>query len=374
MANSNLARRGHETIDAFMARRRQEVENFGREAEAVAHAAVKKAIRTGETLRLPTQSDVKAFGTGLLHEGRAKAVKTAKTLNRNPYVRAAVGGAAQSAGNVAGVARGAVHTGESLLNSALFAARIANPADRLTSAPGQSAVEQLYGAGEAAVGYVNRARKNPGIVADDIRKGAHQLRVDLDPTATATAPTAAGEARRMLDIGMNQGELAWNVGSAVAGAPEINALAKLGSASKAIGAAKYLEQGFSPKAAAYLAEPYEGMGHHYFPRKPWKDKFGEGAISQYFMDHPLNVSKPRGLSRGDFYEHHFAIDPNFYGAGLRRSFGGESWSGKKLGLKEHGPVGRIVFGAPDALKSTIGGVAGGAGGLGHDLQHEEDAW
>jgi hypothetical protein len=58
MAGNQRARSGMrmETIDEFMARRRREVENFGRAAEDAAYAAVGKAIRAGQDLRLERDS------------------------------------------------------------------------------------------------------------------------------------------------------------------------------------------------------------------------------------------------------------------------------------------------------------------------------
>ncbi|HEY3697325.1 hypothetical protein [Phenylobacterium sp.] len=128
------------------------------------------------------------------------------------------------AGNVGGVIRGAFHTAEGLASGAMFLGRITNPYDRLMSAPGQSAGDQVLGAGKSVADYTKRALANPQIVVDDVRNGAHQLRVDLDSAATPTGQTVREEVDHRLGIGANQGELAWNVGSLAIGGPEINAL------------------------------------------------------------------------------------------------------------------------------------------------------
>ncbi|HEY3697326.1 hypothetical protein [Phenylobacterium sp.] len=136
------------------------------------------------------------------------------------------------------------------------------------------------------------------------------------------------------------------------------------------GVPKYLAQGFSPEAAARLAKPYKGMGHHYVPRAILKH-LGDGRVVRAIRDHPLIVSKPRGLDQGEFYEYHRRVDKSAQANSL---LPGETWKAKALGLTNYGLIGRLVFGAPEALKSTVGGVAGGVGGLAHDLQHKEDTW
>ena len=50
-----------ETINEFMARRWRGVEHLASDAEAAAHAAVAKAIRTGQDYRLATPSEVVAI-------------------------------------------------------------------------------------------------------------------------------------------------------------------------------------------------------------------------------------------------------------------------------------------------------------------------
>jgi hypothetical protein len=55
-----------ESIAEFMDRRRREVASFGREAEAAAYEAYRKAIRAGHDLRLGTQNEVMAYGAMLL--------------------------------------------------------------------------------------------------------------------------------------------------------------------------------------------------------------------------------------------------------------------------------------------------------------------
>ncbi|WP_397580583.1 hypothetical protein, partial [Sphingorhabdus sp.] len=120
------------------------------------------------------------------------------------------------------------------------------------------------------------------------------------------------------------------------------------------GAGKFVSQGFSPAQAEYLAEPYVGMGHHFIPRR--------AGLPSIISDSPLNVLKPSGISRGNFYELHFKVDPFYPGSRLPGAAGGGVWNGTSLGLEKYGTVGRLWFGSPTPLKVTVGGTvaAGGA--------------
>lgn len=119
------------------------------------------------------------------------------------------------------------------------------------------------------------------------------------------------------------------------------------------GEARFLSQGFNADQAKYLAQPYEGMGHHFF-RREWD-------LPEVITESPLSILKPSGISRGDFYELHYKVDPTFYGARFPSSIGG-SWSGRSLGLQKYGTVGRLWYGSPAPLKVTVGASAAAGGG------------
>ena len=121
------------------------------------------------------------------------------------------------------------------------------------------------------------------------------------------------------------------------------------------GSAKFLSQGFSPAQAEYLAAPYEGMGHHFIPRR--------AGLPEFISDSPINVLKPSGMSRGDFYALHYKVDQSFYGTAFPKSIGG-TWSGRSLGLEKYSGTQRLWYASPTPLKVTIGGAAaaGAAGG------------
>ncbi|WP_332771910.1 hypothetical protein [Phenylobacterium sp.] len=387
----------------FLERRWREKQHDGQEAVARAHLAFGNAIRAGEDLVLKTRGDVMRYGAKLMAEEPAPGARsgpvgaksqrpstvgpvatkppapvsqTATGPRReqpsrtgwldHPTAKAVGGELAREVGNVTGALRGGWHAAEGLYDGAAFLHRLASPFDSLMSPPGESAREQLIAVGREIGEYVKKGVSDPQGVARDVRDKAHRMRIDLDPTATPPAPAFSAEIRRNFDIGQNQGELAFDVGTLAIGGPLPKTASRLGAVSKAT-SAKYLAQGFNPEGAAYLAEPYVGMGHHFVPRSYrlplW---LGGGPLPRKISDGPFNVLKPDGMTRGDFYERHFRIDPDFKGTTLPARVGGERWKGKALGFEKYGLPGRIWFGSPAPLKARVGGLPAGVGGLIHE--------
>jgi hypothetical protein len=117
---------------------------------------------------------------------------------------------------------------------------------------------------------------------------------------------------------------------------------------------RFRGQGFTPAQAKYLTQPYEGMGHHFIPRR-W-------GLPGVITKNALNVMKPEGISIGRFYERHYYADLNWKGTAFPEAIGG-SWSGSAIGLQRPGVVGRLWYASPTPLKVTAGaGAAAGAGG------------
>lgn len=386
MAGNRPARGGvFETMAEFSDRRMRDIANWGREAEAAAHKAYGDALRSGTDLVLRTQGEVNRLGAKLLGDNKAVGKPTPRQsvaqrpttggsaprarvdLDRNPLVKAAAGGAAL-AGNAAGVVRGGVHAVEGLVDGAVFLERLTSPLDLLLSPPGTSAAEELGGAISRGVDYVQRGFENPQMVVQDVRDKARQARADLDPTATPVAPTASEEVRRRLPIGMNQGELAFDVGSFAVGGPLAKSVKGLGAISKASTAEKYLAQGFTPLQAAHLAKPYpiSNMGHHFIPRRM--------RLPKAFTESDFNVLKPQGITRGDMYELHYKVDPKFNHTGFPPQAGGGAWNGAALGLKAYGLPRRLWHGSPAPLKARVAGLGSSAGAAMRSQEGAEGSW
>ena len=113
---------------------------------------------------------------------------------------------------------------------------------------------------------------------------------------------------------------------------------------------RYRSQGFTPAQAKYLTEPYPGWGHHFVPRQlDWP---------LWYSESPLNIPKPRDISRGEFYELHYLVDLDFHGAKFPSRIGGV-WRGETIGLQKYGMLNRLWYGSPRPLKFLIGGAVGG---------------
>lgn len=248
---------------------------------------------------------------------------------------------------------------EGLGQGALFATRLLDPDDAEMNGADDSAWGQVFNAGKGAFDYAKNAIANPAGVAADLQNLGHRLYVDTVPSATPMADTFGGEMARNFNLGGNQGELDWDLGSLVFGGAASKALRGLGSMAEASGPAKFVAQGFSPAEADYLAAPYQGMGHHFVPRNGMKPI----QLPQGLSDSPFNVLNPTGMSRGDFYELHYKVDPDFHGTRLGAAAGGRGWSGKKIGLQKYGPWASLWHGSPAPLNATAGaaGLAGFAG-------------
>jgi len=375
-----------------MKRRAGEVARFGREAEDAAHQAYGRAIRVGQDLELSSPGEIMRHGAELLQAkaDRAKAAvsnavqqvmrqadEALRRAGENPVVRSAAVETARDVGRATGVVRGGIHAVQGLADGAIFVNRLTAPSDVLKSPPGESAAAQLgrgvLGAGQRAADYVHQGFADPASVIRDVREKGQDLRRDLDPSATPVAPAFGAELARNFDIGQNQGELAFNVGSLVVGGPAARAVKGIAEVSNIGNVERYVAQGFGPRAAARLAEPYpaSGMGSHFVARDTKLPGFlGGGPLPRSYLDGPFNKLVPPGSSIGDMYERHFAVDPRFYGT----KAGGERWSGRDLGLPRYGPLGQLWYGSPAPLKARVGGLGAAAGNGLYSTETTEIGW
>ncbi len=368
-----------EGISGYMKRRAREVARFGREAEVAAHEAYGKAIRAEQDLKLSSPGEVIRHGANILQEkadraaaqassatqqARRQADEGLRRAGQNPVILSRALEAARGVGRATGVVWGGIHAVQGLADGAVLMNRLADPLDALKSSAGQSAAAQLargvVGAGQRAADYVEKGVADPAGVIRDVRDKGEEWRRDLDPSATSVAPSFRAELGRNFDIGQNQGELAFNVGSLVVGGPAAKTVKGVAGVSNIGNVERYVLQGFGPRAAARLSEPYpaSGMGSHFVARDTRLPKFlGGGRLPKSYLDSPFNKLAPPGSSIGDMYERHFAVDPRFYGTRA----GGERWSGRDLNLPRYGPLGQLWYGSPAPLKARVAGLGAATG-------------
>jgi hypothetical protein len=275
--------------------------------------------------------------------------------DRNPVVRTLAAEGARQAALPLGAARGAVHSAEGLIGGAVFAERLANPQlDEFLSPPGMSARDDLNNAVQGAVDYLRTSPRKK--IVRDVGRQLGRFRARVDPTATPAAPTLMGEIERNARIGMNQGELVFDVGSTLYGGEAVEGIAGLAGLSKVATPAKYLARGYSPELSRYLASPLpeESMGHHFWTRAAVKKTPALiRPVARAVSESRFSVLKPKGMSRGDFYQLHYNVDPSYYGGKAGKAFGAVKWSGKKLGWQKYGLLGRVVHGSPAPLKAAV---------------------
>jgi hypothetical protein len=323
-----------------------------------------------------------AYGTNLL---RAKQPRPAAPISvaakRNALDSApakALGGTlAYGAGLLPGMARGAIHTVEGAADAAYFGLRLANPGvDMIISPPGRSAQEEVFNMGRSAATYAKRAIEDPSIVGRDVGSAVHQFRVKQDPTATPVADTIGEEMKRAFNLGMNNGELVFDVGSTLVGGEAIRGAAGLGRMAKAADAVELANLAENPGTAAAFERPYpkSGMSHHIVNRAAKLPKLlGGGSYPGWFIESEFNKIRHDGISTRDLYRNHVGMGGiRHYGGGaIRRDFGGGSWRARDLGWDKYGPVDRLNYGTSPATKAIIGPVL--VGGPADRLMREDGA-
>jgi hypothetical protein len=388
-------RAGLGTAEEWLGDRNADLARGAAELEAQGHRLYGEGLRKGRQVVAKTTSELREFAKDALGppRGGPKAERSSQanvrpTVSGKPQDRAqqildnarritgeighrtrtalhqaaesepakkVAGDAARAAGNAAGVVTGGVHMAHDLYDGTIFLGRLLDVTEPWRKPAGEAAWDGVAGGAGAILNATKDAILDPSATVKKATQSVAQFNRETDPRFTPAAPTLAGEVRRNFGIGRRQGEVLMEVAPYLVGAGEVKATAELGALSKASLVEKYLKQGFTPRQAAYLAEPYKGMGHHSIaPRRATlPDWLGGGPIPKRISDSSFNVLAPPGMSRGDFYELHYKVDPHFKGTRLP---GGGGWSGKKLGLQEYGDLERIWYGTPTATKRAVAGV------------------
>lgn len=312
-----------------------------------------------------------------------------RKLDRSPLAKEVAGNAAGTVGQVLGAGRGVVHDVEGLRDGVVLAANLVNS----RSPQHDAAVRAVAGTVKGAVNYARSRGEAPGLLVDDARQLGTHLNHELNPEATPEAASLKDEMRRRLDIGMNQGEAAYNVATVVLPvAGELKSAAELGRFAKA-GPAKYIKMGASPQLADYLATPYDGIGHHsIIPRRaksvaeiPVVKKaakalnvedasnrvLGNIPIPKSVLDSPFNVVNPQ-VERGQMYRRHVGLDKYYGGGNVKAEFGGGGWSGRRdLGWTKYNQAERLLYGTPGATKGVLIGAPTMLEGLGEFTPEQE---
>jgi hypothetical protein len=325
-------------------------QGFG--VRGVGGGAVPVARRMAPAAGRPVPANLRST-TPLAQAAWAKLQPWLSRLDRSDVAKGVAGEMARQAAIVPGMARSVLHTAEDLKDTAVFAGRLMDSEDGRKRPNGISAREEVADGARALAGYARSRVAHPEMAVGDIKEGWHRFRLKNDPTATPQADTFLGEVVRKGTIGLNQGETAGDIGQLIFGGAELKPLSRIGRFSREAQEAKFLARGLPADVAREMAEPYNGMGHHYLPRRTRLPAIlGGGPIPSVLSESPFFLLRPRGLSKGEFHQLHFQVDPHFYGGKLP---GDVRWSGNKLGWAKRGPVGRVWYGMPKPLKAPIVG-------------------
>jgi hypothetical protein len=314
-------------------------------------------------------------------------------LDESPTAKALAGNIAGNIGGVLGVGRGLWHDVEAIRQGAQLVGNLVNPG----AAGHDHAVHSVVDGAKGAANYVVARASQPSLLVDDAsRFGAH-LNRDLNPSATPAAGTFVDEMRRRLDVGMNQGEAAYNLASIVLPVGgEVKSALELGRLAEA-GPAKYLRIGATPEQAIYMAEKdFDTLGHHgglpraaktvgkipvvkkimKSPRAPQMPQWLlDAPVPRLLVENPFNVVRPPSWAeRGQWYRRHAGIDDHYGGGPAPAAFGGGGWSARKLGWTRYGPAERILYGTPGATKAVVYGVPTSLDALGRAVPDDDGAW
>ncbi len=285
-------------------------------------------------------------------------------LDHSPIAKTVGGNLALLAGTGPGFARGAWRLAEGVGGGLNFVGRLLDPYDAYSSPRGEAAWDAVVGAGQKGYQYLNKVRTDPSTVLSDARHWAQDANAKLNPSATRPADTFGGELRRNFNIGLNGGETLFDLGSMLYGGAELKGLAELGLLQKGGQASRYLARGYPSGLSEYFATPYRGMGHPSLSAiEASPQGIGRGPVPKVISDSRFNVLKPSGIDTGAFYERHFNVDPRYGGGAIPAEFGGGRWSGKELGWRKYGPIGRGFYGASAPLKAAVGTGLTGTGAL-----------
>jgi hypothetical protein len=169
------------------------------------------------------------------------------------------------------------------------------------------------------------------------------------------ANSVGGEFPQGLNLGLNDGELAWDVGSLLAGGEAVRLAAGVGPLAKAAGATERAFVAERPGFAEYLNENYDGMGHHIWGRNQKRSKWlGGGKMPERFLESPFNKIRETNISRRDFLRNHIGSDADYTGGKIRRNRGAWRWNAEGLGWEPYSFADRLRYGTAPATHALVG--------------------
>lgn len=281
-----------------------------------------------------------------------RAGKPRRGHDDDPLGRSAVGVLGWGLGILPGAVRGGVGMIKGAGEGANFVYQLTNP-----SLPGHFAREQLLSASRGAGGYVMRGIEDPSLVRRDIAGALLGFELKHNPFSTPPADSLQGEFKRTFDIGMNNGELAFDVGSLLLGGGAIRGAAGMGAAAKAPGAKELAYLAANPGLAARFDLPYSGMGHHIVERSTRLPQFlGGGRLPDWFLESKFNKIREDQITTRDHYRNHNGAAGHLYGAAIPKRFGGGSWSAKNLSWTNYGPLDKLNYGTFPYTKAVVGPI------------------
>jgi hypothetical protein len=212
---------------------------------------------------------------------------------------------------------------------------------------------QVANVAGGALRYARSAVDHPEKVASDVQDFAGHAIDSMNPLSVDMSGSAWDVAKREAQRGANLGEAATNVAGLFAGGEVVQGLraANAFEATRAANVAKFVDQGFNPRVAEYLGQPYPGPGHHSLVPKRVAKKMN---LPQSVVDSGVNLSAPRGMSRGDFYEYHYRVDPRAGGFRFPADLNaGKGWRPTEIGLTKYSLPQRVWYGTPVPLKDAM---------------------
>lgn len=342
-ATAREAAIGHALLGADNARLRALAEAREAETRKTAFVAKGRIVSPVELMMMWAQPQM----------GVAPARRRA-WYDESPTARAIARDGGRVLGLGPGMVRGGFNTAKGAVEGAYFVSRLADPLERFRRPPGEAAADQLLDAGRRAGAYVVRGVENPSIVRQDVVAGLHKFRRKHDLYATPDTGTLAGEFWRGAEVGMNNGELAFDAGSMLVGGQFVRGAAGLGRFAKAPTPKELAFRAANPDFDARLDELYAGMSHHIVGRKQKMPAWlGGQPYPRWFVESEFNKIRHEGATTRDVYRDHIGVDDDYYGG----KAGGVRWSAARdLGWDRYGPIDRLYYGTSPYTQAAVGPV------------------